>query len=206
MREKKLLLWSQTFLITIISVLECQAQDKFSMGISSQMQNTRFMINLANPQTKGAYRPTTYVFAEYNFGRKYAVHTGLGYIMMTQNSDAFKNNFHYLVMPIYFKIGRIKGDKRFAFTSFYGTNLHYLLKAQHIFLDETEKNIMDECRKFHFDLTFGAGIKCKLTDRYMLEVMSSFALGYMVNKYNAAYTDVLNTNTGFILNLSYKFK
>jgi hypothetical protein len=194
-----------SFLI-ILNISGLFAQEKMSIGISAQMINTRFLANVANFQTKGAYRPTSIIFTEYDFGKKYCVHTGLGYSMMTQNSDAFRNNFHYLIIPLYFKIGRLKENQRIAFTSFYGANLHYLFKAQHIYLDETQMNIMDQSRKFHFDFVVGGGLKFKLSDNFTLEVLTNFSLGYFVNKRNAANMDINNFNTGLMLNLSYKLK
>jgi hypothetical protein len=182
------------------------AQEKISIGISAQMLNTRFLVNVSNFRTKGAYRPTSIFFTEYNFGKRYCVHTGLGYSMMTQNSDAFRNNFNYLVMPLYLKKGRLKENQRIAFASFFGVNLHYLLKAQHIFLDETKMDIMDQSRKFHFDFVVGGGLKFKLSDNFTLEALTDFSLGYFVNKRNAANMDINNFNTGLMLNLSYKLK
>jgi hypothetical protein len=185
---------------------EVYAQEKLAIGVSTQMLNTRLMTNLYNLNTKGAYRPTTTLFVEYNFGKKYCIHAGLGYTMMTQNSDAFKNNFNYLTMPLYFKIGRLKEDKRIAFTTFYGFNLHYLNSAQHIFLDETRMDIMDQSRKFHADLAFGGGLKFKLSDKITFETLTTFSIGTFINKPNAADMCINNLNTGFMLNLSYKFK
>lgn len=185
---------------------EIHAQEKFSAGISAQLLNTRLLVNISNPQTRSAYRPTSILYAEYHFGKKYCLHTGLGYSMMTQNSDAFKNNINYLAMPLYFKIGRIKENKRLAFTSFYGFNLHYLLSAQHIIPDATSENITEVCRKFHFDLAVGGGLKYKLIDKVTLETLTSFSLGYFINKPNAVYMDINNFNSGFMLNLSYTLK
>jgi len=202
----------RVFLFLIISFLIILnssglfAQEKLSVGFSAQMLNTRFLVNVSNFQTKGAYRPTSILFAEYNFREKFRVHAGLGYSMMTQNSDAFRNNFHYLIMPLYFKIGRLKENQRIVFTSFYGVNLHYLFRAQHIFPDETQMDIMGQSRRFHFDLVAGGGLKYKLSDTFTLEALANFALGYFVNKRNAANMDVNNFNTGLMLNLSYKLQ
>jgi opacity protein-like surface antigen len=182
------------------------AQDKLSVGISGQMHNTRIMTDYVNPHTKGAFRPTSIVYFEYDFGKKWSLHSGLGYTMMTQNSEAFKNNFHYLTMPIYLKIGRIQDNKRFAFTSFFGTNVHYLLKAQHVIPDGPNQNIMNHCQSFQYDFTVGAGIKYKLSDKYTLEALYSISIGTMINKNNAAYFDANDFNSGFMLNLSYKLK
>ena len=104
--------------------LQLFAQGKFQIGLSSQIHNTRLMVDYSSTRVKGAYRPTCVFFAEYDIGRHLGLHTGLGYTMMTQNSDAFKNNFHYLAMPLYLKIGRLNDDKRLAFTSFIGLDMH----------------------------------------------------------------------------------
>ena len=143
---------------------------------------------------------------EFEFGKKLALHSGLGYTMMTQNSDAFKNDFHYLALPLYLKFGRLKDDKRMAFTSFIGTDIHYLLKANHIGEDGTKTDIKDYAQTFHSDLTGGLGIKIRLSERFSMESMVSISYGTNINEYNAALMDINNLNTGFRLNLSYKFK
>jgi hypothetical protein len=192
--------------LAILTKPEAYAQEKLSAGISAQMINTRFLVNVSNFKTKGAFRPTTILFTEYCFSKKYSVHTGFGYSMMTQNSDAFKNNFHYLVMPMYLKTGRLKEDKRIAFETFYGFNFHFLLSAQHIFSDKTHESIMNQCRKFHFDIAAGAGLKIKISERMVFEALSAFSLGYFINKRNAVHMDINNFNSGLMLNLSYKLK
>jgi hypothetical protein len=190
----------------LFSITGIFAQEKLLVGISGQMINTRIMTDYLNPHTKGAFRPTSIVYFEYNFGKKCAIHSGLGYTMMTQNSEAFKNNFHYLTMPLYLKIGRVQNDNRFAFTTFYGINVHYLLKAQHVVPDGPEQDIMNHCQPFHYDFAVGAGIKYKLSDKCILEALYSLSIGTMINKNNAAYLDINNFNSGFMLNLSYKLK
>ena len=188
------------------NLIVVQAQGKLSIGLSTQMLNTKLIVNASNINAKGAYRPTSVLFAEYNFWRKMAVHSGLGYTMMTQNSDAFKNNYHYLAMPLYLKHGKLEEGKKIAFTTFYGTNLHYLLSSNHIDYDGVKTDLTGHSRKFHLDFVFGGGLKFKLSDKIILEALTSFSLGSMVNKYNPAYVDVNNLNTGYSLNLSYKFK
>lgn len=192
-------------LFTASISMNTKAQGKLSAGLSVQAINTQLVVNVSSLNAKGAYRPGTTLFVEYDLGKNMALHTGLGYTMMTQNSDAFTNDFHYLAIPLHLKFGRLKADKRFVFTSFFGTDLHYLLSARHNFSDGSEKNIIDQARKFHFDLVVGGGLKFRLTEQLCLEPQASFSFGYNINKYNAAYMDINNINTGFMLNLSYKF-
>jgi len=185
--------------------LHLNAQEKLQLGISTQIHNTRLMVDLSSTHVKGAYRPTNVLFAEYSFGKHLAIHTGLGYTMMTQNSDAFKNNFHYLALPLYLKIGRLKDDKRLTFKSFIGMDMHYLLKATHITPNGNETDIMEYSRKFHSDLVGGAGIIVRLSDRFFMEGLVSVSFGSNVAIDNAALMDINNLNTGYRLNLLYKF-
>lgn len=185
--------------------INTKAQGKLSAGLSAQVLNTQLVVNVSSLNAKGAYRPGTTIFLEYDIGKNMALHTGLGYTMMTQNSDAFTNDFHYLAIPLHLKFGRLTADKRFVFTSFLGTDLHYLLSARHNFSDGSEKSIIDQAHKFHFDLVLGGGLKFRLSEQLSLEPQASFSFGYNINKYNAAYMDINNINTGFMLNLSYKF-
>ncbi len=192
-------------LFTASICMNMKAQGKLSAGLSAQLINTQLVVNVSSLNAKGAYRPGTTLFLEYDIGKNMALHTGLGYTMMTQNSDAFTNDFHYLAIPLHLKFGRLKEGKRFVFTSFFGTDLHYLLGARHNFSDGSEKNIIDQARKFHFDLVVGGGLKFRLTEQLSIEPQASFSFGYNINKSNAAYMDINNINTGFMLNLSYKF-
>lgn len=182
------------------------AQERLQIGTSLQIHNTRMLVDYSSTKVKGAYRPTSILFAEFEFGKKMALHSGLGYTIMTQNSDAFKNDFHYLALPLYLKFGRLVDDKRMAFTSFIGTDIHYLIKANHIGEDGTKTDIEDYAQTFHSDLTGGLGIRIRLSDRFSLESLVSFSIGTNINEYNAALMDINNLNTGFRLNLSYKFK
>jgi hypothetical protein len=192
------------FIITGLKFVN--AQEKLSFGLSTQIQNTKLLVNASSLIVKGAYRPTSILFTEYNFWRKMSIHTGIGYTMMTQNSDAFKNDFHYLAMPLYLKHGKMKDNKKLAFKSFYGANFHYLLNANHTYLNGEKVNIMEHCRQFHWELVVGGGLKYRLSDNLSLEALTSFSIGYMLTKFNPAYMDVHNINTGFMLNLSYKIK
>ena len=186
--------------------LHLHAQDRFSIGVSTQIHNTRLMVDYSSTHVKGAYRPGSIFLAEYEFGKHMGLHTGLGYTMMTQNSDAFKNNFHYLAMPLYLKIGRLKEDKRLAFSSFIGVDMHYPLKATHLSLTGDRTDIMNYTQKFHADLAGGAGVKFRLSDRFSIEALISISHGSSINVDNAALMDINNLNTGFRINLSYKFK
>lgn len=201
----------QTILIFILIAgesfgLHLHAQDRFLIGVSTQIHNTRLMVDYSSTRVKGAYRPSSVLFAEYEFGKHLGLHTGLGYTMMTQNSDAFKNNFHYLAMPLYLKIGRLKEDKCLAFTSFIGMDMHYPLKATHISLNGDRTDILDYTQKFHADLAGGAGVKFRLSNRFSMEALVSISHGSNISVDNAALMDINNLNTGFRINLSYKFK
>lgn len=182
------------------------AQEKLSFGLSTQLQNTRLLVNSSKMNVKGAYRPTAVLYTEYNLWRKMSAHLGFGYTMMTQNSDAFKNNFHYMAVPVYLKYGRLKDGKRIAYKAFIGANFHYLLNAEHVFLSGETASIEQYCRKFHWELTAGGGFEYKLSPKLSIEPLYSLSMGYMLTKNNPAFMDVHNMNTGFMLNLSYKLK
>ncbi|MFC2123195.1 hypothetical protein ACFLU5_00165 [Bacteroidota bacterium] len=201
---------SMFILVTLVSFIfesGVNAQDKWAIGLSAQMLNTRLVdLNILNITTKGAYRPTSTLFTEYSFGKRYAIHMGIGYSLMTQNSDLFKNDFHYLAVPLYVKTGKIQDNKRIAFTFLVGTNLHYLLKAEHIFLDDSKIDIKEHCQKYHIDGAFGSGIKFRLSERTTLEGFMTFSLGSYVNKPSPAEFNMNNLTSGFMFNLSYKLK
>ena len=195
-------------LVIIVSTgilgLHLNAQGRLEIGISTQLHNTRLMVDLTTSKVKGAYRPAEVLFAQYGLGRHLALHSGLGYAMMTQNSDAFKNNFHYLALPVHMKIGRLKEYQRLAFTSFIGLDMHYLIGANRISPDGDKTDIVEYAQKIHSDMTGGAGVKFRLTERIALEGLVSISYGSNINSYNAALMDITNFNTGFRLNLSFK--
>jgi hypothetical protein len=182
-----------------------KAQDRLSIGLSSQINNTRLMVDYSSTKVKGAQRPASILYTEFEFGRYLGFHTGLGYTMMSQNSDAFKNNFHYLAMPLYLKIGRLKEQKLLAFSSFIGMDMHYLLKASHLASDGSGTDIKEYAQSFHSDFATGAGIKLRLSGSFSIETLFTMSIGTNINAYNAALMDINNLNTGFRLNLSYKY-
>lgn len=189
-----------------ISFSLLHAQDRISVGVSAQLSNTRLMADYASTRVKGAYCPGSVLFAEYEFGKYMGIHTGFGYSMMSQNSDAFKNNFHYMAMPLYLKIGRLKDEKRLAFSSLLGIDMHYPFKASRISRAGESKDIMAYTQKFHADITGGAGVKFRLSDNLSMEAMISLSHGSGVNVDNAALLDINNLSTGLRINLSYKLK
>ena len=193
-----------TLLISSSFRLQLEAQDRFSIGLSSQINNTRMMVDYASTRVKSAYRPAGILFSEIDLGRRLGFHTGLGYTMMTQNSDAFKNNFHYLAMPLYLKVGRLHEQKLLAFTSFIGMDMHYLLKASHLNNDGNSTDIREHAQSFHADLAAGAGVKFRLKGNWSIESLFTVSIGTNINAYNAVLMDINNLNTGLRLNLSYK--
>jgi hypothetical protein len=194
-------------LATSLFCADSMAQEKWVLGTSLQMVNTKiFDINLMNTQTQGAFRPGTTLFTEYNFGKRYAIHTGLGYTMMTQNSDQFKNNFHYLSVPVYFKLGRLKPGKKVASKAMVGTHLQYLIKAAHQVQDDSHLDIRDQSKDFHMDLVMGGGVEFRLSRQISLEAIGTLALGTFINKITPAELYMNNLNMGYMINLTYKLK
>lgn len=185
--------------------LQLYAQKSLQVGISSQLQHTRILVDYTSTKVKGAYRPTNILFAEYQFGRHFSLHTGLGHTMLTQNSDAFKNNFQYLACPVYLKFGRLKDGRSLAFTSFVGMDVHYLIKANHVAPDGTRSDMKVHTQSFHSDVAGGCGLKIRLSDRYTLEGLISISHGSNISKDNAALMDINDLNTGYRMNLIYKF-
>ena len=64
---------------------------------------------------------------------------------------------------------------------------------------------MEYAQKFHMDLAAGVGMKIRLSGNFALEGLVSISYGSNINSYNAALMDINNFNTGFRLNLAYKF-
>ena len=94
-------------------------------------------------------------------------------------------------MGLYLKVGRLKEHKLLAFSSFVGTDMHYLLKASHHTPDGSEADIREYSQSFHSDFATGAGVKFRLSDSFSIEALLTMSIGTMINANNAALMDGL---------------
>jgi hypothetical protein len=192
-------------LLCFCSGTNARSLNRFSVGLSAQMLNTRIVdMEVLNLQVRGALRPTINVFGEMNLGAKFILHSGLGYSMMTQKSDNFRNNLHYLMIPVYFKTGAKYGKRKWLLTAFGGTNLHYLLRAKHINSHDLKIDLRDYSQHYHMDFVLGAGVKIRLTESLNAEVLTSFNYGSYINRITDAELYLINVNSGIMINLSYQ--
>jgi len=129
---------------------------------------------------------------------------GIGYSLYTQNTSKFKNNFNYLTIPLYFKGGSFKNDRKFAFSYFCGINYNYLISAKNIYQGD-KNDIKSYTRRFHQDLALGFGVKHKLTDKLLLETYLTGAVGGYINKASFDGFLLTNMNYGALISLKYRF-
>ncbi len=179
------------------------AQNKLWVGTSVGIQNTLLSsVNSSEIDVKNAFRPISTLDIEYRLNPKFSIQSGLGYALYTQNTSKFKNNFNYLVIPVYIKGGRFKGNRNFALSYFFGTNLKYLLSAKNVY--EGEKNDISEfTTDFHLDITTGFGIKYKLRENLILESHLTGTVGSNFNKVSSDGFILTNINYGIAFSLKY---
>ena len=94
-------------LLVLGSCLSSSAQQKFWFGASAGVQNTLLSSrNSSEIDVKNAFRPFSTLDIEYRLSPRIAIQSGLGYALYTQNTSKYKNNFNFLLVPLYLKVGR----------------------------------------------------------------------------------------------------
>ena len=183
--------------------LTLNAQNGFWYGASFGIQNTLLSSkNSSEIDVKNAFRPMSTLDIEYRFNPKISIQSGLGYALYTQNTSKFKNNFNYLVIPLYIKGGKFKGNKNYALSTFFGFNYKYLLSAKNIF-DGEKNDIFEYTTNSHIDYTIGFGLKYKIRDDLFLESHLTGAYGSNFN--NASFDGFLLTNINYGISFSLKY-
>ena len=156
---------------------------------------------------KNAFCPYISADIEYRFAPRIGIQSGLGYAFYSQNTSKFRNNFNYLTVPLYLRVGGFKKDNRkFALSFFGGPNFKFLMSANNIFQDE-KKNISDYTTEFHLDYTFGIGLNYRLNERLVLESHFTGTLwGSSFN--NVSFTGFVlkNFNYGAVIGFKYQLR
>lgn len=186
---------------TIASTIIINAQDGLWIGTSIGIQNTLLSSKSRSEiDVKNAFRPISTLDLEYRFSPRFSIQSGLGYALYTQNTSEFKNNFNYLLIPLYLKGGKFKENKKYAFSSFFGFNYKYLLSAKNLY--EGEKNDISEfTRNSHLDYTIGFGLKYKLQENMILESHLTGSYGGNFNNVSFDGFILKNINYGVIFSL-----
>jgi hypothetical protein len=173
------------------------------VGTSLSLQNTKLDSRLIKEvETYNAYRPAGNITLQYRFSKKIALQSGIGYMLLTQKTTDFSNNFNYLNVPIYIKLGSYKNNRSFALTYFGGFNFQYLIKANNIHNNE-KTNINNYCDSFHYEAIFGAGLKNKISDKIEMEYYGFISRGSVINKTTSNGFNLSNKNYGIMINMIY---
>lgn len=188
----------------ILTTFSVKAQKGVWYGVSLGVQNTILSSKTRSDiDAKNAFRPISSLDIEYRFNSGFSLQSGLGYALYTQNTSKFKNNFNYLLIPLYLKGGKFKNDNRFALSYYLGFNYKYLLSAKNVYEGETS-DISDYTTKSHMDYTLGFGVKYKLQDNLTLESHLTGAYGGNFN--NASFDGFVLSNMNYGLSVSLKYK
>ena len=184
--------------------LSTNAQKGLWYGVSAGVQNTMLSSKKRSEiDSKNAFRPLTTLDIEYRFSPKFAIQSGLGYALYTQNTSKFQNNFNYLLIPVYFKWGKIKAEKNLGTAFYFGYNFKHLFSAFNIY-NEEKNDISGYAMKNHTDITAGYGIKYKINKNILFESYVTGAYGGIFNNASFDYFVLTNINYGIMFSLKYK--
>ena len=204
MRSIQHCIWIAAVIIPILGGRPASAQDGFQFGVSAGVQNTLLYSSYRSEiNVKNAFCPLVTADIEYRFSPLFGIQSGMGYALYSQNTSKFRNNFSYLTVPAYVKLGGFKKERKFALSFFGGPNFKYLISASHV--TQHEKNDISEYTKqFHIDYTLGIGLKYQLNENLVME--SQLTGSFLGGSFNRATTDFFilkNTNYGVVLGLKY---
>ena len=195
-----------TLFLFVLTDNPISAQKGLWYGVSIGVQNTYLRSWLRSEiDAKNTVRPVTAINLEYQFSPKAAIQSGIGYSLFTQNTSKFKNNLNYLTIPLYFKGGSLKDDRKHALSYFGGINFNYLLSAQNLYQGE-KNDIVKYTSSFHQDIVFGIGMKHKIRDNFLLETYLMGAAGGTINKASTDGFALMNMNYGAIVSVKYQFR
>jgi hypothetical protein len=205
--NKKMLNNNRRYLIVFLILnslfFKVYCQKAFSVGTSLFIQSTTLDSRLLKEvETYNAYRPAGSLILQYRFSNKIALQSGIGYMLLTQKTSDFSNNFNYLNVPIYLKLGSYKNNRSLALAYFGGFNLQYLIKANNIHNNE-KTNINNYCDSFHYEAVFGAGLKNKINDKIEMEYYGFISRGSVINKTTSNGYNLSNKNYGIMINMIY---
>lgn len=208
MRKAYIYPFIATLTLLVLSCSFSSAQNGLRYGISAGIQNTLLNSEMSSEiDVKNAICPLVTADIEYRFAPRIGLQSGLGYALYSQNTSKFRNNFNYLTLPVYLKVGGFKKDNRkFALSFFGGPNFKFLMSANNIYQDE-KNDISDYTTEFHLDYTFGIGLNYRLNERLVLESHLTGTLwGSSFN--NASFTGFVlkNFNYGAVIGFKYQFK
>ncbi len=195
-----------TIALLIIGCSIISAQEGLHSGISTGIQNTLLWSEgRSEIDVKNAFCPLVTADIEYRFEPRFGIQSGIGYALYSQNTSKFRNNFNYLTVPLYLKLGGFKkNNRKFALSILGGPNFKFLISANNVYQDE-KNDISDYTTEFHLDYTLGVGLKYKLNDKLLLEshLTGSF-LGGSFNKTSFDGFVLKNFNYGAVFGFKYR--
>ncbi len=208
MRKAHIYPFVATFTLLVLSCNISSAQNGLRFGISAGIQNTLLSSEMSSEiDVINAFCPLVSADIEYRFAPRIGLQAGLGYALYAQNTSKFRNNFNYLTVPLFLKVGGFKNDNRkFALSFFGGPNLKFLMSASNIYQDE-KTNISDYTTDFHLDYTFGIGLYYRLNERLVLESHLTGTLwGSSFNYVSFTGFVLKNFNYGLVFGFKYKLQ
>ena len=197
--------------LIILLLLSCSissAQDGLHLGITSGVQNTLLWSEgRSEIDVRNAFCPLITADIEYRIEPRIGVKSGIGYALYSQNTSKFRNNFNYLTVPLYLKLGGFKKDQRkFALSFFGGANFKFLISANNVYQNE-KNDISEYATDLHLDYTLGMGLKYKLDDNILLETHLTGSLpGGSFNNASLDGFILKNFNYGVVIGFQYHFK
>jgi hypothetical protein len=191
------------FLVSFVS--KSNAQEGFWYGVSLGVQNTYLVSKLSSIDAKNALRPNTMIDIEYRYSPKFALQSGVGYSLFTQNTSKFKNNFNYLTIPLYIKGGRFKDDRKWGNSYFVGMNFNFILSAQSKYQGE-KNDITSYTNKLLKDIVIGYGVKYKFSENFLLECHLTGSYGSSIDLGSSNGSKLIHINYGGLISIKYQLR
>jgi hypothetical protein len=202
MKNTVIKLFILIFLVSFVT--KSNAQEGFWYGVSLGAQNTYLVSpKISSIDAKNALRPYTMIDIECRFFPKFAIQSGVGYSLLTQNTSKFKNNFNYLTIPLYFKWGGFKADRKWSNSYFVGMNLNFILSAQNKYQGE-KNDITSYTNKLLKDIVIGYGVKYKYSDHFLLECHLTGSYGSSIELGSSNGSKLIHINYGGMISIKYQ--
>jgi hypothetical protein len=191
------------FLVSFVS--KSNAQEGFWYGVSLGVQNTYLVSKMSSIDAKNALRPNTMIDIEYRYSPKFALQSGVGYSLFTQNTSKFKNNFNYLTIPLYIKGGGFKDDRKWGNSYFVGMNFNFILSAQSKYQGE-KNDITSYTNKLLKDIVIGYGVKYKFSENCLLECHLTGSYGSSIDLGSSNGSKLIHINYGGLISIKYQLR
>lgn len=195
-----------TILMLILAFVPAYSQKGLQAGLTLGVQNTLLKSKSSSEiNALNVFCPLVSADIAYGLFRNFAIQSGFGYTLYSQRTSKFRNNFNYLSVPLYVKIGGFRTSRKFMLDLFGGPNFKFLLSANNMYQND-KQDISYYTKGFHRDYTFGFGMKYLLDNHLLIEAHLTGTLwGGTFNRTSFDGFFLRNQNYGMAMGIKYRF-